>query len=95
MNLSSIFIESSSLIQSGGDASAVDAAEVGHPNDRSGGMPKEDTLQYLSQLESVARRLKDQLLMEQPKVSSKTQVAQSRKLHSAPDKWSTFGTSNN
>jgi hypothetical protein len=32
------------------------------------GMPKEDTLQYLSQLENVARRLKDQLLMEQPKV---------------------------
>ena len=30
---------------------------------------KEDTLQYLSQLENVARRLKDQLLMENPQVS--------------------------
>ena len=59
------------IFQSGGDASAVDAlgSSAGdvHPNNE---MPKEDTLQYLSQLESVARRLKDQLLMEQPKASS-------------------------
>ena len=48
----------------GDDASAVDAD---HEDD--GIRPKEDTLQYLSQLESMARRLKDQLLMDQPKVS--------------------------
>ena len=60
-------------LQSGGDASAVDAPLGSDPAE----MPKEDTLQYLSQLESVARRLKDQLLMEQPKVCAtlETEVA--------------------
>ena len=32
-------------------------------------LPKEDTLKYLSQLEDMAKRLKDQLLMEKPKVN--------------------------
>ena len=35
------------------------------------GLPKEDTLQYLSQLENVARRLKNKLMSEQPKVKTK------------------------
>ena len=62
------------LNQSGDDGSAVDAD---HEN---GIRPKGDTLQYLSQLESVARRLKDQLLMEQPKVS----LAQARSVTQVP-----------
>lgn len=65
--------------EGGEDSSGVGSSAV-DPNNGGGridnpaaddlvqGLPKEDTLQYLSQLESVARRLKDQLLNEQPKV---------------------------
>ena len=64
---------------SSGEGHDVGGAAAGRDNidgvenpDLVQGLPKEDTLQYLSQLESVARRLKDQLLNEQPKVATLT-----------------------
>ena len=54
----------------GGEGGGGSDGGIENPDLGVQGLPKEDTLQYLSQLENVARRLKDQLLNEQPKVTT-------------------------